>query len=351
MTEVSENIYFAAAVLGFLISLALLSRVFTPNKGGFFLGLVVLIFSFELLLSWGALSGYNNSPGAFPFGFFLNYLLIPPSIWLFIKYNTDRRFRFQRWHFWLFVPVLLEIGLSLIARSTSTNLRAYTLWIFFVDYLPLLGFIGVLVYFWRTYFGLRRRNAFKAKGKQPISQIKLLVLMSALSLVGLFWVVFSFVGWAYFEIIELILVLLIFGFAFLNFLDGQQFPALVQTDPGGDFPNYDDPEHLRRLQQVLQEEALFLNPNLSLKELANALDVPVRYVSYLINRYHHKNYKEFVNGFRVEAFLAKARAGEQAHKTLLALALESGFSSKSTFNQVFKSHTGQSPSAYLKQNN
>ncbi|MEL7249585.1 MAG: helix-turn-helix domain-containing protein [Bacteroidota bacterium] len=344
-----ENIYFVAAILGGLLSVALLSQIFTPKKGSFFLGLVILLFSFELLLSWGALSGYNNTPGAIPFGFFLNYLLIPPSIWLFVKYNTDHNFRFQPWHFSLFIPVLLEIGLSLFARITATNLREYALWIFLVDYLPLLGFIAVLAYFWRTYFGLRRQNAFKAKSKQPIPQIRLLVLMSALTLICLCWIVFSFVGWAYFEIIELTLVLLIFGFAFLNFLDGQQFPAVVQTEPGGDFPNYDDPTQLRRLERALKEEALFLNSNLSLKELANALDLPVRYVSYLINRYHHKNYKEFVNGFRVEAFLAKAKSGEQEHKTLLALALESGFSSKSTFNQVFKNHTGQSPSAYLKQ--
>lgn len=345
-----ENIYFVAAILGGLLSLALLSQIFTARKGSFFLGLVIVIFSFELLLSWGALSGYNNTPGAFPFGLFLNYLVIPPSIWLFVKYNTDHNFRIQSWHLWLFVPALLETALSLFARITSTGLRGYGLWVFFVDYLPLLGVIGVLTYFWRTYFVLRRQNAFKARNKQPIPQIRLLVLMSALTLICLFWIVFSFVGWDYFEIIELIMVLLIFGFAFLNFLDGQHFPTVLQTEPGGDFPNYDDPAQLKRLDQVLKQEGLFLNANLSLKELANHLDLPVRYVSYLINRYHHKNYKEFVNGFRVEAFLEKAKSGEQEHKTLLALALESGFSSKSTFNQVFKNHTGQSPSAYLKQN-
>ena len=336
--------------MGVLLSLALLSQIFTPKKAGFFLGLVILLFSFELFFSWGSQSGYNNSPGAIPFTLFLNYLLVPPSLWLFVKFNTDHKFRFRAWHLLLFVPVALEISLSLVAQVHPMNLRASVLWILLVDYLPLLGSIAVLVFFWLTYFRLRRQNAFKTKNKREMPQIRLLMLMLALSLICLLWLVFAFVGWAYYEFIELVLVVLIFGFAFLNFLDGQNFPDVVQTDPAGDFPNYQDKEQLERLKHALNERQLFLNPELSLKELAKELDLPVRYVSYLINRYHHKNYKEYVNGFRIDAFLEKAKSPAEQHKTLLALALESGFSSKSTFNQVFKSQLGQSPSAYLKEN-
>ena len=92
---------------------------------------------------------------------------------------------------------------------------------------------------------------------------------------------------------------------------------------------------------------LFLKPNLTLKELSSKLNLPTRYVSFLINHYHKKNYKEFINEFRIETFLTKAKSEEKDYKTLLALAFESGFSSKSTFNLVFKKHLGQSPSEYL----
>ena len=70
-------------------------------------------------------------------------------------------------------------------------------------------------------------------------------------------------------------------------------------------------------------------------------------MSFLINHYHHKNYKEFINQYRIETFLNKAQSSQKDSKTLLGLALESGFSYKSTFNQVFKKHMGKSPSDYL----
>ena len=100
-------------------------------------------------------------------------------------------------------------------------------------------------------------------------------------------------------------------------------------------------------KNTLNEKKLFLKPNLPLKELSYELNLPPRYVSFLINHYHKKNYKEFINTFRIETFLSKAKSEEKDYKTLLGLAMESGFSSKSTFNLVFKKHLGQSPSEYL----
>ena len=97
----------------------------------------------------------------------------------------------------------------------------------------------------------------------------------------------------------------------------------------------------------MDEKQLFIKPDLSIKELSRELGLPSRYLSYLINRYHHKSYKEFINHRRIDTFIAKARTSEVKHKTLLALALESGFNSKSTFNQAFKNYKGQSPSEYL----
>ena len=174
-----------------------------------------------------------------------------------------------------------------------------------------------------------------------------LALMASLSLIGLLWAVFTFTGWKYFHIIELVLVSLFFGFTFLVFLENGTFPIVIKMNPKDGFPNYDDQKQLSRLNRTLREEQLFLRPDLSLKELAAELRLPRRYVSHLINRYHGKNYKGFINEFRIAAFLVKARSEKENHKTLLALALESGFSSKSTFNQVFKNQFGKTPSEYL----
>ena len=102
-----------------------------------------------------------------------------------------------------------------------------------------------------------------------------------------------------------------------------------------------------RLDRILQEKQLYARPNLSLKELSAELHLPSRYISHLINRYHQKNFKEFINDYRIKAFIRKAQSPVDKHKTLLALAFEAGFNSKSTFNQVFKSQMGQSPTEFL----
>ncbi|MCE7064554.1 AraC family transcriptional regulator [Dyadobacter sp. CY326] len=70
-------------------------------------------------------------------------------------------------------------------------------------------------------------------------------------------------------------------------------------------------------------------------------------ISYLINTHCASNVNGFINSFRVEAVIRKLGDPKEQHKTVLALALESGFNSKSTFNQVFRQHTGKSPSQYL----
>ena len=142
------------------------------------------------------------------------------------------------------------------------------------------------------------------------------------------------------------------GFTFhqcFYFINIQTFPTQQKIAKSKIyFPKYNDQQELKRLNLVVKEKELFLTPNFSLKDLSNTLKLPKRYVSYLINRYHDKNYKEFINDFRIQTFLQKAQSDEKNHKTLLALALESGFNSKSTFNQVFKNHVGKTPSEYLR---
>ena len=323
------------------------SRVFTSKKADFFLGLVVIQMAIELLFSWGAYSGYNNSAGAFPYWKLLNYLIIPSALWLFISYHTDHNFKFQNWHLSLFIPAALAYLIEAIANSRAFPLYEYFFWPLLTEYLPLTGLLYVLGVFWMRFAVFNRHKAFKTGKIYLIGKIKLISLMSCLSLLGLFWLLFSFVGWSHFEVIEFLLLFFFFGFAFLHFLEGQTFPPLSLEKKNQEFPNYNDDESLKKIEDYIRNQQPFLVPNYPLKDLAKATNLPARYVSFLINHYHQKNYKEFINSFRIEAFLLKVNSEEQSHKTLLGLALESGFSSKSTFNQVFKKQLGMSPSEYL----
>ena len=104
----------------------------------------------------------------------------------------------------------------------------------------------------------------------------------------------------------------------------------------------------RRLQDLMATQQLFRESELSLTDLAERLDTHPNYLSQIINEKEGKNFYDYINSMRIEAFLKMAADPKSSHFTLLALALECGFNSKSAFNRCFKKVTGQSPSEFLR---
>jgi AraC-like DNA-binding protein len=92
----------------------------------------------------------------------------------------------------------------------------------------------------------------------------------------------------------------------------------------------------------------YLDPDLSLPQLSDNLDIPVHYLSQVINGRYGLNFHDFVNRYRVEEFKEKVGSAEFVNFTLLGIAFECGFNSKSAFNRVFRQFTGVTPSQYKK---
>lgn len=105
-----------------------------------------------------------------------------------------------------------------------------------------------------------------------------------------------------------------------------------------------------KLAFLMDEEKAYLNPTLSLRELAEKLELGSNKLSWYLNEIVGKSFSEFINGRRIEEFKRKARDENYTHLSLLGLALESGFNSKSVFNDNFKKATGSTPSNWLKEN-
>jgi len=99
------------------------------------------------------------------------------------------------------------------------------------------------------------------------------------------------------------------------------------------------------LLQLMKDKKPYLNSKLSLTALANHLDTSPNHLSQIINQFEEKNFNDFVNLYRVEEFIHLA--SENKNYSLLALALEAGFNSKSTFNKLFKKYKGITPSQFL----
>ncbi|MCA0959822.1 tetratricopeptide repeat protein [Muricauda ruestringensis] len=104
----------------------------------------------------------------------------------------------------------------------------------------------------------------------------------------------------------------------------------------------------KELKQIMMDYKLYLNPDLSLKDLASYLDLPANYVSQLLNLGFQKNFSEYINTFRINEFKERILLEENKGLTIMAIAYDSGFNSKTVFNTFFKKIEGVTPNAYLK---
>jgi AraC-like DNA-binding protein len=348
-------VYLLAAGQGLLLSLALISQIRRKNRSNFFLGLILFVISLELLGAWGMQVQYGSSPNAFPFWVFQSYLVLPPAIWLFAQLNTTPEFVLKRNYYLLFVPacldIFVQIAWNLWRRLTGEPLPSLIEikpWYLFAEMLPIVGMIAVLyVYGRKLFFFSRQMREITA----PVHLLKLYGFFTFFVLLTVLWIGGAIINLPVFSSLELILTLFLFALGYIGYFNPSFFdvPRLMHQKNAelASFPHYNDQRELSRLAGMFEKDGLHTRAKLSLEELAAELKLPPRYVSYLINTYHGTNFNHFVNTYRVEEVIRKISDPAESYKTLLALALESGFSSKSTFNQVFKSHTGQSPSQYL----
>lgn len=106
----------------------------------------------------------------------------------------------------------------------------------------------------------------------------------------------------------------------------------------------------KKLLALMKKEKPFLEPKLSLGQLAEKIDVTSNNLSQVINQCEEKNFYDFVNAYRVNEFIALASTPENKNMNLLGIAFDAGFNSKSSFNQVFKKNTGKTPRQYLAEN-
>lgn len=101
-----------------------------------------------------------------------------------------------------------------------------------------------------------------------------------------------------------------------------------------------------QLKEKMQAEGLFLDNQLTLPRLAKAIEITPHYLSQVINGHLGKNFFDFVNEYRIEEAKHRIARVENGRMNVYAIALDSGFNSKSAFYTAFKRYTGMTPSAY-----
>lgn len=337
-----------AGYQGLFLSLALIFTRLRTRNPNVFLGVMLFVCAIEVLNAWGIASGYHEGNPSFPFWSLGSYLSIPPALWFFMKASTDFSFTLHPSQVRWFIPAIAEIILEFavfsyrkITGSEFTLIR-FPIWVALTEYVPVIAMPLVLFFQTRTFIHIRK--------ELDTATVWRFVLFTGLfSLLTILWIADSLFDVAVYAVIELVLCLVLFALGYIVYFKPAFFdhlPLRKKQLPEA-FAGYDETASIAKLKMAFEQDKLHLRQRLTLEELAEAIQLPERYVSYLIREIAQTNFNGFVNHYRIMEFLERMKSPEASRKTLLGIALDSGFSSKSTFNHLFKSVTGKSPSEYL----
>ncbi len=105
-------------------------------------------------------------------------------------------------------------------------------------------------------------------------------------------------------------------------------------------------DYIKIIEQYINEEKPYLNADISLPELSERMNIPSHHLSRVINEKLNLNFFDFINQYRVEEVKSRIHDPQYEHLSLLGIAFDSGFNTKSAFNRVFKKMTGMTPSEF-----
>ena len=349
------------------------------------------LLSLQLLLMFCTIISFNyhdqleeHAPtwtfAAFHFGY-----LVLPSFYLYIRSAAIGRIDFSKWHNWLhflpFIGVMLLFTFNFFFLNIEDK-RAITQLIM-NDQAPLwytITYYGVFFgvfpfYLYQSMRILRKHERYILTKFSYREEVSLAWLKRFLWCEGLVWIAFllfevfahqffrlfgSDSGFqiAFIILIANIIYLGIYGLRFHGvFIDRKEVVIpTVEEEKEEESIKYQSSTLSEENAQVYQKNILaymererpYLEPKVTIGELATRLQIPVNHLSQVINDQFKQNFFDFVNGYRINAFQKLVQERDLQQFTLLALAYEAGFNSKSSFNAIFKKNVGMTPSEYVK---
>jgi len=289
-------------------------------------------------------------------------LMLGPLMYFYVLKITRPQHQF-RWKDLLhFSPLLLELAILALEIRESARMGTAT----YVTHtfqqlnpvLQLLIFISIITYLHRCDKLIQNfyRRLQPVLMDRPLIEFRwLLSLLAATALLWLLWIFYAavdFFGYRNepglhvnysFYIFFVVIIIWTAAAALLK----PQSAAMAQTDTA--FKPLVPPE-LRekgtRVRRAMEADKYYEEPELSLNSLAEKLSLPPHELSRVINTVFKKGFNDFINEYRVVEAARKMQDPAYNNMTLLGIAFESGFNSKTTFNRIFKQMTGKSPTEY-----
>ncbi len=342
---------FAAVVLGFQRR---------NRQSNIFLSLLLLFVSLWLVDALFEAAGVYHQDPDFYFKPIYYSFAFGPLIYFYVRSLTNAQFRFQPRHFLHFIPVLIQGLLYWFLTFQSYDFKR---WYWTDVHSPvtyILEFDGTLlsmvIYLVLSILLLKRyqnwlKDQFSEFSRVRLNWLKLILFIILILCVQ--WLVEvilrdffnSYTEYNYSPmILGVLAVLLAYGG-----IRQSNLAHILFSEKQPDVPEKNveiDELILKKILERMKIERDYLNPTLSLKEFAAALNLPPRVISQHINIGIGKTFVDFVNEYRIAEVKRKLTSEDRKTFTLLAIAYDSGFNSKSSFNRIFKKFTGTSPSEY-----
>ena len=301
------------------------------------------------------------------------YCLLGVIPYLYIKTYFNKSQRLPRYGLiHLMWPMLfLALEFMLFEQDTLTRLDLYYVGVSdtTLRYIVLVQAILALIYNYFTYKVILRYQSMAVEHFSNLNSLKLsqmLIANTILSIYFLFTIVillfffgtihpmqYSFYSNLLF-LLGSIVVFLIGSLGLrpkISMTEIEEFE--LEAKPQATKKIAVDPERMTaqhdRIINTIREEKLYLDPELKLSDVSDKTRTPSYLLSQIINTYSKKSFNDLINDYRIDEFKKLVKKEENQNITILALSLESGFNSKSNFNNQFKRRMKMTPTEYRDQ--
>lgn len=360
------------ALQGILLGLILIFTKRLRKTSNMYLALMMFVFAtLNLENTMNALDLFDRYPilRTIPIEFMT---LIPVSLYFFIKYLLNPSYKIQKWDYYLvglFGIEFLHKSIRFIRYFISGPYDNEQSKLFYLIE-NTIELVAVFVTIYLIFYASKELKQYEQNLYDNYAEIEgrnlswlRKTFIFGLALCGVWFVVtlsdftedhFS-VFLAYTVWIGLSIMMYWIGFSMIiqqGLLDSTIFAISEskQKEPlhsSNELSSKTD-EHYQRIIELMEVEKLYHNPNLNMSILSEKSELSNGYVSQIINQKRKQNFFDFINSYRVEEVKIRMADLDYDHYTVLALAQDAGFKSKSTFNSVFKKMTGQTPSQFRK---
>ena len=371
------------ALQGLIFVILLFYRFFKKRQiSDLFLALILLLASYSQTCYTIGFMGWYDAFRTTKVNYFLMNIgiALAPLIYLYVKSVTTSNFNFKRkywWHFGLaiaFVVYRFSIytydALQPGFHETQNGILKITLDEEYIQ--PIMAYIEApfillyLAFTFQLFYSYRKKIIQYFSNTYKLELNWILTFLILFSLLFIYGAIQDVIGSRFIDLgyqerwwLNLLtaMVTLYVGIkgyftdtTKLNTLDFSFSPKTIAIPDESDRIEEKaiSKNDINTIKKLMLENKAYLDPELNLSDLAKLANMSRAQLSETINTGFNKNFNDFVNGYRVEAFKSMLKKNKQEQLSLLGIAQECGFNSKATFNRVFKKLTSFSPTEYLK---